>query len=183
MIVVDFETTGLIKPGLDFSKQPGIVQIGLAEIDDDCKVHNWVNFLVNPEMEIEPEAANAHKVTNEMVGGERTFPEVWLALVNIFRDHRTWVGFNCEFDKRVLFYNLQRYGLEMRFPWPDQELDIMKIAKGCMNFEGKRGPKFPNLTELHVRLFNKPFEGAHDAMNDVNATVDCMREMKRLGLM
>lgn len=37
--------------------------------------------------------------------------------------------------------------------------------------------KWPNLTELHTKLFGKGFEGAHDAMFDVNAMSSCFFEM------
>lgn len=40
--------------------------------------------------------------------------------------------------------------------------------------------KWPTLTELHNKLFNTGFEGAHDAINDVYALAKCFFEMKRL---
>ena len=41
------------------------------------------------------------------------------------------------------------------------------------------GFKFPKLEELHMKLFNENFEGAHDAFNDLNATARCLFELKK----
>ena len=182
MIVVDLETTGLLKPGKDCYSQPGIVQFGAQLLNSDYASSDWVSKYINPEMAIEEDAVATHGISQGFVAGAPTFPEIFPELVQIFRKSRTWVGFNIQFDKQVLKYNLERYGLDMRFPWPDKELDIMLITKDIIAFDGKRGPKPPNLTELHVALFGKPFDGAHDAMADVNATVDCMKELVRQGL-
>lgn len=40
--------------------------------------------------------------------------------------------------------------------------------------------KYPTLTELHIKLFGKGFEGAHDALNDVKATARCFWHLRNL---
>lgn len=42
--------------------------------------------------------------------------------------------------------------------------------------------KWPKLIELHNHLFGCDFEGAHDALDDVKATVKCFFELKKCGL-
>lgn len=42
--------------------------------------------------------------------------------------------------------------------------------------------KWPTLSELHRKLFGTDFENSHSAFADVNATVKCFWEMKKLGL-
>jgi hypothetical protein len=36
--------------------------------------------------------------------------------------------------------------------------------------------------ELHWKLFGADFEGAHDALADITATVKCLFELVRLGV-
>lgn len=47
---------------------------------------------------------------------------------------------------------------------------------------GRKGNKWPTLAELHRTLFNKDFDGAHDALADITATKDCFFELVRLGV-
>ena len=42
--------------------------------------------------------------------------------------------------------------------------------------------KFPKLQELHTKIFNKEFSGAHQAINDVKATANCFFKLKEEGL-
>ena len=44
---------------------------------------------------------------------------------------------------------------------------------------GRYGYKWPSLSELHIKLFNKDFENAHDAMSDISATADCFFELEQ----
>ena len=37
--------------------------------------------------------------------------------------------------------------------------------------------KWPTLEELHAKLFNKSFNGQHNAINDIKATYECYFEM------
>jgi len=56
---------------------------------------------------------------------------------------------------------------------------------GSVNYCAINGPygfKYPKLTELHQKLFNTRFDGAHDALADITATVKCFWEMKKRGL-
>jgi DNA polymerase III epsilon subunit-like protein len=47
---------------------------------------------------------------------------------------------------------------------------------------GKKGYKWPKLSELHVKLFGTEFDGAHDAMSDVNALAKCFFELTKRGV-
>jgi len=58
---------------------------------------------------------------------------------------------------------------------------MLKSTQLC-KIPGPYGYKWPKLEELYKFLFNKSFEGAHDALNDVLATRRCYYELKRLGV-
>lgn len=182
MIVVDLETTGLLKSdNNDPAKQPGIVQIGLVIIGDNLDVTRSKTWLVNPEMPIEEDATKVHGITNADVFRASTLPALHPELCEWFLGHLQWVGFNNDFDRKVLYYALARYGLEARFPWPPHDLDIMRIAKPILNMAGKRDIKPPTLTECHTLLFGEPFKGAHDALKDCLATAACLKKLDEMG--
>lgn len=56
-----------------------------------------------------------------------------------------------------------------------QSVNYCKIPSGSRY-------KFPTLTELHTLLFGKGFENAHDAMEDVRATLKCFNELRNRGV-
>ena len=178
ILVLDTETTGLLKGHRDFLGQPGIVQIGAVKLDDDLKELASMNVLVNPEIpesKWEPEAIKTHGITPAMVKDAPTFFEAGAALAEFTLGCHTWGGFNCKFDKNVLWWQLLRYGLEKNYPWPIREVDVMKRASKIMEVQGKRGTKFPSLTEAYQHCFGRDFEGAHDALSDIRATAEVWR--------
>lgn len=48
---------------------------------------------------------------------------------------------------------------------------------------GYDNPKYPRLSELHEKLFGCDFDNAHNALADVQATMKCFFELKRLGIL
>jgi DNA polymerase III epsilon subunit-like protein len=89
------------------------------------------------------------------------------------------VAHNIKFDVNVVGAEFCRLGVK-----PQKKLikvcTMAESTKYC-NIKGPRGPKWPSLTELHVKLFGKKFEGAHDALDDVKACAKSFFELKRLG--
>jgi DNA polymerase-3 subunit epsilon len=58
----------------------------------------------------------------------------------------------------------------------------MDRATNFCALPGPYGYKWPKLTELHQKLFNCSFDGAHDALADITATARCFWEMRKRGL-
>jgi len=177
MILVDFETTDLTNHETDPALQPGIVEIGLIELDGNWDITQEHCWLVNPEKPITEGATKTHGLKDSNVVDAPTLPAIFPELHPIFRAHDTWVGFNNDFDQTVLWYQLLRYNLARRFPWPSRSIDIMKVGRDVANIAGKQDVKFPNLTELHTRLFNEGFASAHDGLADCRATARCGKRL------
>lgn len=58
-----------------------------------------------------------------------------------------------------------------------QKICTMKQSTQFCAIPGNYGFKWPRLEELHRKLFNSDFEGAHDAFCDVKATAKCFFEL------
>lgn len=172
---IDFETTGLVKEGNnDFLVQPGICQIGAVR-DDGMEFSTFIN----PEVaRWEEGAMKVHGITPDSVQGAPTFFAIFPKFAAFVTGCDTWGGYNTKFDKDVLWYQLLRYGFERSFPWPVNDLDVMKSASQRMAMEGKRGTKRPKLVEIYEHLFSEPFE-AHDALADIRATYRVHRELTK----
>lgn len=202
IFLCDFETTGLVKDGVtDYLAQPGIVQVGalvLAGADGDivqdrmkAEPHHkdWYEpfeeisafvSMVNPEQNNwEAGAMKVHGIQPEHVAQSPTYFAIHDRLAMMAEGCDTWSGYHTEFDKKVLWFQLLRYGFERSFPWPRLDLDVMKLATEHMSMEGKRGVKRPKLIEIYEKLFGESFAGQHDALEDIRATARVLRELSK----
>ena len=91
------------------------------------------------------------------------------------------VAHNIAFDLRVVDAELRL--LKIDFPFGDlpRYCTMLNTVELCGIPKRGGGLKWPSLQELHLRLFGQYFQGAHNAENDVNATVRCFFELMRLG--
>lgn len=174
--VLDTETTGLPTKSRDWFGQPGIVQLACIKVDQQLKTVDRLSLLVNPEQgNWAKEAIETHGITQDKVAHAPTFYEVGSLLGEFVLGCDTWGGYHCQFDKDIVWYQLQRYGLHQNFPWPPRDFDVMKRVGKIMEMQGKRGNKNPTLSEAYKFCFNRDLTGAHDAMFDTEATLEIWR--------
>ncbi len=181
MVLVDFETTGLLRSTLEPKEQPGLIQIAAIQLDASWEVVGEYETLVDPETFMEEDAFKTHGISLEKARPAGPLPAHFYDFANFVLDSTHWVGFNIGFDKRILWWQLQRYNLEMKFPWPPYETDVMMIGRDVANIQGKSDVKYPKLSELHTFLFNEGFASAHDALEDCRATARCGKELWKRG--
>jgi DNA polymerase-3 subunit epsilon len=181
--VIDFETTGLLdEKSRDFLRQPGITQIGLVVLDQDLNEIAHLDTLINPEIAAgawSKEAIETTGITPAQVKDAPSFMGIFDTFANAVRGSLYWGGFNNHFDRGVLWHQLMRYGFEKNFPWPPREIDAMKIANQHINAKGKRGAKWNSLTDAYREITGRELKEAHDALNDVRATAEIIREIGR----
>lgn len=94
------------------------------------------------------------------------------------------VGHKLAFDLGRIKADCDLYGIKWDFTMTDPRMvcTMAKSKEFCHLKDIKGRPKFPNLSELHYRLFGESMEGAHDALNDVRATARCYFELKKRGI-
>lgn len=199
-LLFDFETSGLYNNKLapHHIEQAWPVQFGAVYLDKKLNIIKSKAAIIKPpfnEATIETKAYETHgislsKCKKEGISQEEVlnfFAPVFLGKVDRFIGHNVW------FD--TLF--LQRYAkkltdLELIKKLSKKNICTMRIGtnvcklpptKNMKKFKGLRNKyKSPTLAELYKYLFNKEFKGAHDAMEDVMATLDCLRELVRRGM-
>lgn len=166
---------------------PKTVQIGwILRTEDGATQEN--SIIIRPEGFSIPECVSAiHGITTEKAekeGVSRT--EAMKLFCQALEKADTLCGHNLAFDRKVMEEELENNGFAnqaqrmMSLPWED----TMLASTDWCRIPGYRGMyKWPKLIELYTRLFGKPFEGAHDAMADIRATMECHQEMKRRNLM
>jgi len=92
------------------------------------------------------------------------------------------VAHNMSFDANVLGAEMIRAGMKASKPLKKICTKIASTDYCRLPQPNGNGFKWPKLEELHRVLFETDFEGAHDALNDVNATAKCFWEMVKRGL-
>ena len=93
------------------------------------------------------------------------------------------VGHNIDFDLNIIGAEFIRCGFENHFEGKLQLCTKLESVEYCALPGGRGGGfKWPNLAELHQKLFGEDFPEAHNAAADVIATARCFLEMIRLGI-
>lgn len=180
-LVYDCETTGLIT---DPTNPPRIVQIAWVEYDREGNKIRAFNHIVRPDgFTIPQEATNIHKITNEKAR-ERGIP-LKKALADFSEAvgrSKYLVGHNFKYDQAIVAGEYKR--LNESNPIDGVfKIDTMLLSIDyCKLPKSRGGFKYPKLEELHIKLFNKSFDGAHDALVDVEATGRCFFKLQELGV-
>lgn len=183
----DAETAGLPSdydaPPTDTDNWPRIVQLAWTYLSTSADPDDVTSHIVQPDgFSIPPQAVNIHGITTERAQSEgMPLDDVLASFRKDVNATDVLVAHNVAFDASVVGAELvRRHG--------DNPLDTlpsictMKQSTTYCALPGSRGYKWPTLQELHTALFDHPFDGAHDAGEDVVAGANCFRELVRRGV-
>ena len=187
-IFFDTETSGLPRswsaPASDVANWPRLVQIGWLTCDADGQLQRSHQSLIKPQgFQITPEAVEVHGITTDVAlrDGVDLGP-VLAEFVADVRASRVVVAHNLDFDQRVVQAEFQRAQLADPFVRKRRVCTMKETADFC-RLPGKYGYKWPSLTELHRKLFGRPFGGAHGALTDADACLRCYFRLRELGVL
>ena len=188
-LIFDTETTGLPRdynaPISDSENWPRAVQIAWQLHDATGKLLEHKDFLIHPDGYTIPyDAERIHGISTELATQEGVpIAQVFNEFEQALSKTKYVVGQNIGFDIHIMGAEYYRYGVDTQL----QELPILdtctEITAELCKIPGGRGGKFklPTLTELHKFLFGVPFDEAHNATADVEATARCFFELLRRG--
>ena len=186
-LVIDCETTGLPKnrnaPIRDVDNWPRVIQIAWALYDETRTAMETVVCLVRPDGFIVPDdVQHIHHITTERALAEgRDIKETLQALALAAAKAKVLVAHSLDFDVNVISAEYLRSGLEPPFGEKKRICTMLQSAEFC-GIAGKRGFKWPKLSQLHQKLFGRDFDEAHDAGADVAACARCFFALKDRGV-
>lgn len=185
--IFDTETTGLPKrwdaPITDTDNWPRCIQIAWQLHDDMGRLIEHRDYLIKPDgFNIPYDSEQIHGISTALAE-EQGVPisEVLKEFNQALGKAKFVVGQNIRFDLNIMGSEFYRYGVET----PLSELAVLdtctEVTAELLQLPGGRGGRYklPNLTELHAYLFDKPFDEAHNATADVEATTRCFFELIR----
>ena len=188
-LIFDTETTGLPRdfkaPITDTSNWPRVVQIAWQLHDEMGNLMDQRDFLIRPDgFNIPYDAEKIHGISTELASlyGD-SLSDVLTIFQSVLAKAQFVVGQNLNFDLNVLGCEFIRLGMDSPLTkYPVLDTCTEKTAEMCKLTGGKSGRyKLPTLTELHGHLFGSPFNEAHNATADVEATTRCFLELLRRG--
>jgi DNA polymerase-3 subunit epsilon len=191
IIIFDTETNGLPKnwnaPTSDADNWPRMVQLAWQLYSDDGRKLAEHNYIIKPDgYTIPEEVAKINGISTERALAEGLPMEFVIRNFNLplQEDGVTLVAHNISFDEKVLGAELLRSGFEQAHDriFESERVCTMHGSTKFCAIPGPRGMKWPKLIELHEKLFGVGFEGAHDALVDVQALAKCYFELRRLGI-
>lgn len=184
-MVFDTETTGLPKnynaSAEDVDNWPRVIQLAYAIFDSQQQLVKRVCKLIKPEGWVIPREEfwlkNGYSTEESLEKGV-PFKEVLEEYVQDRLNSNYVIAHNMNFDSKIIRAEMVRAGMTVEFT-AKKVCTMMKTITYC-NVpypSGKPGKKFPSLTELHNKLFETGFVGAHDAGADVDACAKCFFEL------
>ncbi|TVR40111.1 MAG: DNA polymerase III subunit alpha [Cryomorphaceae bacterium] len=180
-LIFDTETTGVPKdwnaPVTDSDNWPRMVQLAWQLHDATGKLLSRNNLIVYPDgYDIPFNVVKIHGISTERAKRDgQPLDEVLDAFARDFSQAKYLVGHNVSFDVNIVAGELHRAGRNHEVMLKADLLDTKDLSTDFCQLPGGKGGKYkwPTLTELHEKLFGKPFEAAHDAAYDVEATTRC----------
>ncbi|MBY0245548.1 MAG: DNA polymerase III subunit alpha [Sphingobacteriaceae bacterium] len=189
-LIFDTETTGLPRnwnaPITDTDNWPRCIQIAWQLHDELGNLIEHKDYLVKPlGFNIPFDAEKIHGISTELAQEQGQDLAFVLADFNrVLGQTKFIVGQNLGFDINIMGCEFHRLGVEnLMLSKPILDTCTETTAE-LLKLPGGRGGKFklPNLTELHSYLFGNPFNEAHNATADVEATTRCFFELVRRGV-
>jgi len=187
ILFFDTETTGKRLPKVPVSddRQPNLVQLAAILTDDNLNEVSSVNCIVYPyNWTISDEVAAIHGISQEKA--ER-YGVGLTAAVRMFADLADnadrFAAHNEEFDTFIMrraahlaggytedFFAGKKVMCTMRAATPVVQI-LHKAPRHAKDW------KYPKLEECYRHFFNEELVGAHDALNDVRATIRVYRAL------
>lgn len=161
LICFDIESTGLSV------KNDRIVQLAIIKIFADGRENIVKSRLVNPGIPIPKEASDVHHITDDMVKDQPAFDRIAKSLYDLIADSDFCTFNGNRFDIPMLMEEFSRAGYNLDMS-NRSCIDVKRIFHRMERRDLKAAYQF---------YCKKNLDGAHDALNDVNATLSVLECM------
>ena len=152
-LYLDTETTGL-------SEEAEVIEIAIV----DAEGRPLVNTLIRPQTTVPPDAARVHGLTNAILQGAPTWPEVW-PQIQAAMAGRLVLIYNVDFDVRLMQQTSARYGIPFDIPGVEFG-DLLTLYSEFKGARGSDGSLRRWRLEQVGRELQIPIPNSHRALDD-----------------
>ena len=148
-IIFDTETTGLPKPeAASLAEQPKIIEYAAVKTDADFNIIDRIEFKCNPGEPLEAIITKITGLTDDDLKDEKPFSAYYNDLCKFHLGTEGLIAHNLEFDRTLLYFELERMGKTLMFPWGYKHLCTKELSVNV-------GAKNSKLETLYNHVFNK----------------------------
>ena len=181
----DTETTGLPRrykaPIEQLDNWPRIVQIAWLLYSEQQTCIAQKDYIIKPQgFTIPQRAAEIHGITTQKAIDEgQNLKEVLQEFNQDLFSVDYVIAHNLDFDEKIVSAEFLRMNIDHPLESIEKICTMKTATKFCKIPHTYGGYKWPNLQELYTTLFNKRFDGMHNAFSDVTACAKCYFELKK----
>jgi DNA polymerase-3 subunit epsilon len=195
VLVFDTETTGLIpkknsiQTNTDnntewYKNYPYVVQLSWLIFDTSDNTIEQIQDLIIKLPDgatIPEESSKIHKITNEIMMEEGIpIKEALELFIESLYNINKIVAHNIEFDSKMLHAEFARNSMmnyisltkKKQYCTMKNTIDFCKLER-TSKYSGKKYFKYPQLNELHERLFGNKLQNLHNALYDIIICLRC----------
>lgn len=188
----DIESTGLIPKGAvphETWRMPHIVQLAAILTDNSLNEVEHINMLVKPEgYSISKESSDIHGISQEHAEREGVSKRmVMRAFHTLMIEAKQLLAYNIAFDLNLMQAEYVRFSVNPAYLTGRKQQCIMIPCTDVCKIPHARPRhakdwKWPKLAEAYRHFFGEELDGAHDALNDIRASIRVYRELLALGV-
>ena len=184
----DTETTGLPldnnKSFFDINNWPRIVQISFSLfrfLHNNVEIDYQKDYVIAPEDFVIPlESTKVHGINQkDALSKGFSMEDVLLYIADQLQYVDYIVCHNVDFDINVLRSEFLRFGIDVSKQFTHIKT-ICTMKSGARLFPKEKN--WPKLEDLYLYLTGEKMQGAHNALNDVNATIKCFEKLIQRGI-
>lgn len=184
-LIFDTETTGVVPKGMTFKdkKYPRLLQLAWLLIDEAGTIlDSRSNHIIPVGFEIpKTEFHIKNNLTYEICSKGEPLHQELDKLLEAIESCDMVVAHNMSFDYYIIASEIYKLNIDKKIS-KKPKICTMRSTTEFVGIKNQYGFKFPKLEELHMKLFGKSFDGAHDALADVKATYRCLMQLKVLNI-
>jgi DNA polymerase III epsilon subunit-like protein len=185
----DTETNGLPlqwnQPVTNVNNWPRIIQFAFILTDENFNILKGYKQLIKPDNWFIPVEKfwidNGYSQEGNELAGIPLTDVIINEFLPALSQAKYMIAHNIAFDRPVVGAEFIRYGIKS--PHKPIPICTMKSANSWVGARNSRGGgKWPQLQEMHRKCFGFDFDGAHDALADVRATMNCFKYLLKNNL-
>ena len=182
LLFFDTETTGLLPKNCDIENNinnfPRLVELAFILFDEFGVKLYEADYIIKPDgFEIPITASNINGITTQIANDKGV--DIKVATNDFMRQYEQadyLVCHNFYFDRKIVESELYRQNVIIKMKTKPHICTMLKTIKFTgATFKNSSKLKFPTLTELYFKCFDKDFENKHNALGDVSATAECFK--------